>query len=172
MRHERLVLDTSVLISAALQPRGKPAAALMFALRYSVLIFSKETYAEIAASLMRPKFDAALSREVRTAFLEDLFEDAEWVTITGSLQGCRDPKDDILLETAIVGRAGCLVSSDGDLLAMRPAGEHATVANWEAALHRGIAIMRPGELLRGRANEPHDQGTRHDRPRPRSIIPH
>ena len=147
MRHERLVLDTSVLISAALQPRGKPAAALLFAFEHSSLIFSKESYAEIATRLMRAKFDGAVSRESRTEFLQDLFEDAEWVEITGSPQGCRDSNDDMLLETAFVGRAGCLVTSDSDLLTLRPGGETALVAAWDAGLFRGLSIVRPAEFL-------------------------
>lgn len=147
MRHERLVLDTSVLISAALQPRGKPAAVLLFALENSTLVFSKETYAEIASRLMRPKFDAAVSRAAREDFLQTLFEDAEWVTITGTPQGCRDPSDDMFLESAFTGQAGCLVTSDGDLLAMRTGGKESIASTWDAALHRGVTIVQPAEFL-------------------------
>ena len=147
MRHERLVADTSVLISAALQPRSKPAAVLHFALEYGTLVFSKETYAEIASRLMRPKFDAAVSRAAREDFLQTLFEDAEWVSISGTPQGCRDPSDDMFLETAIIGQAGCLVTSDGDLLAMRPGGKEMAATNWDAAVHRGVVILQPSEFL-------------------------
>lgn len=40
--------------------------------------------------------------------------------IAGAKLGCRDPDDDKLLETALMGDADCLVTGDGDLLAMSP----------------------------------------------------
>ncbi len=34
--------------------------------------------------------------------------------------GCRDPDDDKLLETALMGTADCIVTGDQDLLVMSP----------------------------------------------------
>jgi hypothetical protein len=97
---------------------------------------------------MRPRFDRAVSRAAREALLADLHDDAEWVEIRGAPQGCRDPDDDKVLETAIEGRADCLVTGDGDLLVLRPAGEAGEVATVEDALFKGVAILRPAEFLR------------------------
>ena len=47
--------------------------------------------------------------------------------------GCRDQSDDKLLETALMGQAGCLVTGDRDLLAMSP--------------FQGIPIVSPAEYL-------------------------
>ncbi len=38
----------------------------------------------------------------------------------GLLKVCRDPDDDMLLETAILGRADCQVTGDQDLLVLHP----------------------------------------------------
>jgi putative PIN family toxin of toxin-antitoxin system len=40
---------------------------------------------------------------------------AEQVNVSGSVHICRDPNDDILIETAIEGKADVLVSRDEDL---------------------------------------------------------
>lgn len=47
--------------------------------------------------------------------------------------GCRDPDDDMFLETALIGDADCLVTGDGDLREMTP--------------HQGIPILTPAIFL-------------------------
>ncbi|WP_419950962.1 putative toxin-antitoxin system toxin component, PIN family [Candidatus Palauibacter sp.] len=58
---------------------------------------------------------------------------AEWVPIASARLGCRDPADDKILETALMGRADHLVTGDGDLLAMSP--------------FHGIPIITPARCL-------------------------
>jgi putative PIN family toxin of toxin-antitoxin system len=108
MRAERCVVDTNVLISALLQPSGRTAEVLS-AIRAAggLLIFSNETFAELAARLMRPKFDRYVERGTRQRFLSELASVAEWVAITGVIHACRDPDDDKFLEPA-VRRGGLL----------------------------------------------------------------
>ena len=65
----------------------------------------------------------------------------------GFSPGVCDPDDDKMLETAVVGRADCIVTGDNDLLALRPIGEAAAV-EVDQALFRSLAILRPAELLR------------------------
>ncbi len=47
--------------------------------------------------------------------------------------GCRDPDDDKVLETALMGDAECVVTGDNDLLAMSP--------------FPGIPVLTPAEFL-------------------------
>ena len=121
MRAERCVVDTNVLISALLQPSGRTAEVLS-AIRAAggVLLFSDETFAELASRLLRPKFDRYVAPATRQRFLGDLAGVAEWVTITGVVHVCRDPDDDKFLETAINGEADCLVTGDADLRTLDP----------------------------------------------------
>jgi predicted nucleic acid-binding protein len=39
----------------------------------------------------------------------------EIVPVTGTLKLCRDPKDDVVIETAVAGQVAVLVSGDRDL---------------------------------------------------------
>ncbi|MCY3841069.1 MAG: putative toxin-antitoxin system toxin component, PIN family [Gammaproteobacteria bacterium] len=121
MRAERLVVDTNVLISAALSPQGQPRRVLE-AVRSTngALLFCDETFDELRSRLGRSKFDAYVSRNARAVFLAQLTMVAEWVSIAGSKLGCRDPDDGKLLETALAGGVDCLVTGDRDLLDMHP----------------------------------------------------
>jgi putative PIN family toxin of toxin-antitoxin system len=134
MRAERVVLDTNVLISAALQPKGPPRTAIgAIGAAGGVLLFSDPTFDELRTRLDRPKFDKYVSREGRSLFLAQLDAVSEWVAITSARMGCRDPDDDKLLETAFAGAADCLVTGDRDLLVMSP--------------FHGIPILTPADFL-------------------------
>jgi uncharacterized protein len=134
MKAERCVIDTNVLISALLQPSGRTGKVLD-AVRATggVLIFSNETFAELASRLARPKFDRYIGRAIRQQFLSDLAAVAEWVPIVGAVHACRDPDDDKFLETAISGEADCIVTGDRDLLVLHP--------------FEGLAILTPRDFL-------------------------
>ena len=137
MNAERFVVDTNVLISAALKPSGVPRAVVdTIRLTNGILLFSDETFRELEARFRLPKFDAYVSRDARSVFLAQLEAVSEWVYIVGARLGCRDPEDDKMLETALLGRADCLVSGDRDLLVMSP--------------FHGIPILTPADALRRR----------------------
>lgn len=134
MSVERLVVDSNVLISAALTSHGAPARFLdtLFESR-SILLFSEATMEELASRLMRSKFDAYVDRSTRARFLAELDAVTEFVGITGAPMGCRDRDDDKFLETALTGAADLLATGDGDLLALHP---------WQ-----GIPILRPAQAI-------------------------
>jgi uncharacterized protein len=134
MRAERFVVDTNVLISALLQPSGRTAEALA-AIRSArgMLLFSDETFAELASRLGRPKFDRYVSQAARRRFLTDLAGVGEWVAIKGTVRACRDPDDDKFLETAIEGGADYLVTGDRDLLVLDSFG--------------GVRVLTPANLF-------------------------
>ena len=121
MKAERVVLDTNVLISAALRRDGHPRAVVdVVREERGVLLFSDETFDELRTRLLLAKFDRYVDRKGRAVYLAQLEAVAEWVAIAGAKLGCRDPDDDKLLETALMGAADCLVTGDRDLLEMPP----------------------------------------------------
>ncbi len=135
MRVERVVIDTNVLISGALRAASVPRAVVDKVRRTDgKLLFSDETFGELRARLRHSKFDAYVARTTRDTYLAQLLPIAEWVAITNSRLGCRDPEDDKFLETALLGEADCLITGDEDLLTMSPFG--------------GIPIVRPADALR------------------------
>lgn len=133
MKVERVVLDSNVLISAALSPMGKPFACLDWVLDNATLIASSELIDEVATRLARPKFKKYVDEQRRRSFVADLTSSAVLVNLTGALKACRDPDDDKVLETAIIGNADCLVSGDQDLLVLNP--------------FHGLSILAPARFL-------------------------
>lgn len=134
MRVERAILDTNVLISAALQSKGPSGACVDWARRNAVrLIFSVETWAEFVTRLHRSKFDRYLPPGARELLIAELDGVRESVTIQNLPMGCRDPDDDRILETAVAGGAQVIVTGDQDLLVTGEVG--------------GVAILTPRGFL-------------------------
>lgn len=129
----RIVVDTNVLISAALLPKSTAARALGQALEKYQLIQSEATLGELIDVIMRPKFVRYLDEERRSHFLFVLARVSEVINVHTRVTECSDPKDNKFLELAIDGNAQILVSGDSHLRDMHP--------------YRGIAIVTPGEFL-------------------------
>ena len=134
MKAERVILDTNVLISAALKPEGTPRTVLdIIRSQSGSLLFCQQTFEEFYSRFKSPKFDRYVSRNNREHYFMQLVSVSEVIAITGAIMGCRDPDDDKFLELALLGDADCLVTGDQDLLSMTP--------------FRGIEILRPIEFL-------------------------
>ncbi len=129
----RLVVDTTVIVSAALLPRSVPRRAFDAALARGRLLVSEATVTELDEVLRRPKFDRYVSEAARLDLLAAVVREAEVVPVTTVVTDCRDPKDNKFLELAIDGRASHLVTGDADLLTLHP--------------FRGIDIVTPAALL-------------------------
>ncbi len=122
MKAERAVIDTNVLISAALSADSAPARITLWILEHSRLLFSPQTFAELETRLWRPKFDRYLSPEARRHLLHDFNAVAEWVELPDEPRPAysRDPDDDKFIHTALAGKADWLISGDSDLLDLPP----------------------------------------------------
>ncbi|MFO7877845.1 MAG: putative toxin-antitoxin system toxin component, PIN family [Desulfovermiculus sp.] len=131
---KRFVVDTNVLISAALLSTSTPAKFLD-ALKESraILLFSTETQIELQTRIMKNKFDQYVSLEKRQRLLAQMDAVSEYISIINRPMGCRDQDDNKFLETAVIGKADCLVTGDNDLLAMDP--------------FQGIPILLPAKAL-------------------------
>jgi len=112
----KLVIDTNILISAALSPQGAPAKLVQVALAHHRLVFSQATLDELRTRLYRPKFDRYISLETRERLLHDFNASAHWVDIGEPAVYCRDRDDDKFIETALKAQANYLISGDNDLL--------------------------------------------------------
>ena len=113
----RAVIDTSVWVSAILNPSGPPARILeAFEDGRFSLVVSEPLLTELAEVISRPRLVRRyrLTPEKTAAMFRTLRE-GELTEIAGTVHVCRDPDDDMVIETAINGRADMLVSRDDDL---------------------------------------------------------
>jgi putative PIN family toxin of toxin-antitoxin system len=113
-----IVIDTNIWISALINPHGAPARLIREVLSGRVrLIVSRQLLAEVEAVVRRDRIRRRIAfddGEIEN-FFRLISKGARVANIGGSLRMCRDPKDDLILETAIIGRARYLVSRDEDL---------------------------------------------------------
>ncbi|HEX9929659.1 MAG TPA: putative toxin-antitoxin system toxin component, PIN family [Pyrinomonadaceae bacterium] len=113
------VFDNNVLVSAALLG-GVPRQAFEKLLDNGTVLISVPVLLELAEVFSRPKFDKYVTHDERMRFLVGFLKVAEMVEINETITICRDPKDDKLLELAISGNAGFMVTGDKDLLVLNP----------------------------------------------------
>lgn len=129
----KVVFDTNVYISAAINPSGPSEAWLRIAGRQARsfdLYTSEVILAEIAKKLT-DKFKVAPKHVEQ--FIDAIREVAIVVKPKQSLQVvAADPDDDILFECAVEAKAQLLVSSDKQVL--------------KVGFYKGIGICRPGDL--------------------------
>ena len=129
----RVVLDTNVVVSAALLRRSTPRQAVDQVLAQGTLLGSPATLTELNEVIARQRFNRYLSEEERLEFVGELVRVSELVEVTAEIAVCRDPKDDKLLELAVSGAATHIITGDEDLLSMHP--------------FRGIAILSPHQFV-------------------------
>jgi putative PIN family toxin of toxin-antitoxin system len=113
----RVVVDTNVIVSAALKESSWPASVIRWVDNFGGLLKSTSVEQEVLDVLNRPR----IARNIVPLFsarLGQIFANAELVPITERVAACRDPKDDKFLELAINGRADVIVSGDADLLVL------------------------------------------------------
>lgn len=113
-----VLLDANVWISSFLNPFGPPAQLREAWLKNRfIAVISPSLLEEIRATLTDPRLvrKYTLSGAEIEQFLELLLLRSLVVFPTGIFKGCRDPRDNFLLEAALLGRAEYLVSRDDDL---------------------------------------------------------
>ena len=117
----RAVIDTNVVVSGLIRPRGVPGGVLR-ALRDRrfVGIVSPEILEELAATLARSWLQSKYGVDERD--IQDFFRllalRCDLIEPTSEIRRCRDPRDDIFLEAGVDGGADRIVTGDDDLRAI------------------------------------------------------
>jgi putative PIN family toxin of toxin-antitoxin system len=107
----RFVIDTNVVVSGALKPKGLERTALVFAVTPPAILFvSKEILDEYGEVLSRPELRIP-PFEVR-GLLELVKSRSRLVAPKRKLAVCRDPDDNIFLECAEAARADYLITGN------------------------------------------------------------
>jgi uncharacterized protein len=107
----RLILDTNIIISAALKPEGLQRTVLLIALtKPARLYLSDAVLAEYAAVLARPELK--IRKGLRQQILQLIKNRAHRVAPARRLQVTADPDDNLFLECADAARADYLVTGN------------------------------------------------------------
>jgi uncharacterized protein len=114
----RATIDTSAWISVILSRLGR-AQPIVEALHSGrvTLVASEPVFTETAEVTERPRLiRTGEARLLARSLMAMIRERAEFVQIAGNVRLCRDPNDDMVIETALRGAADVLVTEDKDLL--------------------------------------------------------
>ncbi len=134
----RAVLDTNVIVSGLLSPRGKPGELLRAVGSRFELVWTETLIVECRQVLARPRIAKRLGGRGEVAALAL----ARLVALASMIEGDRlpvgrivptDPDDDILFGAALVGGARFVVTGDAAVLGV---GQFA-----------GIRVVTPAEFL-------------------------
>lgn len=111
---KRFILDTNVLVSAALYPRSASATGLTLAFRFGKVYRSTETLQELKTVLNRAKFDRYFENRLgaRAEFLALFEKHSTEAVITETSTDCIDPQDNMFLSLALSIPADILISGD------------------------------------------------------------
>ncbi|MEH2193951.1 MAG: putative toxin-antitoxin system toxin component, PIN family [Nostoc sp.] len=124
MNHKLIVIDTNVLISAALSPNGTARKALDKVYKEFKIAQSDETYQELNTRIYKPKFDKYISDEDRQDFLNIVKKYSQFIEIKSQINTCRDPNDNKFLELAKDANAEFIITGDQDLLSLKTLAEY------------------------------------------------
>ena len=118
-----VVLDTNVLVSAAISPKGSPAEILRAWRAGSFTwVTSPALLTELERTLASPRIKRYLSwtEDETLEFLERLRQAVVAVAPTDEINVItRDPDDNRVLEAAVAGQADYIVSGDNALLELQ-----------------------------------------------------
>ena len=127
----RAVIDTSVLVSGLLSRRSYPARVLdAWVFNQFTPVVSPDLAKEYASVLAREKFNSPGPVEKRLHVLEKLLS-LPWVVMVYPAEKViavsSDPKDNMVLECAVGGKARWVVTGDQHLLSLGSFGDFTVV---------------------------------------------
>ena len=138
----KIVCDTNVLVRAAVNPNGLAGELLQHIRASHDLLASSPLLGELLDVLRRPKIKELHGRDEHgiRRFIASLYKAAIIVDVPHPVPRIvpHDPKDDVVLLTAIGGKANVLTSRDQHLF-------HRDVPTFAAG--HGLRIIRDDDLL-------------------------
>jgi uncharacterized protein len=133
----RIILDTNTFVSGIIFKGNLLRQLVTLVVNDYELMFSDETWDELAQVFQREKFEQHLPLGTRLSVLADLAARITVIRPTSVITDCRDPKDNKFLALALDGNVATIISGDADMKALNP---------W-----RGIGIVSPEEFVRSRS---------------------
>ncbi|HEY9864926.1 MAG TPA: putative toxin-antitoxin system toxin component, PIN family [Candidatus Obscuribacterales bacterium] len=124
MNPKLIVIDTNILISAALSPDGTARKALNKVYQQFKIAQSEATYQELSTRIYKRKFDKYISDIERQDFVDIVKKYSQFIEIKSQINICRDVEDNKFLELAKDSNAEFLITGDKDLLALKNLAEY------------------------------------------------
>ncbi len=115
----RVVIDTNQLLKMMMAGEKSPLLMAWHSQTFEV-IFSAPLMEELMEVSSRPKIEQLLRFGQKQKFLQLIQRLAKWVIPISHPPACRDPKDEMVIATALSGQAEFIVTSDKDLLDDEP----------------------------------------------------
>jgi len=115
----RVIIDTNIWVSFLIGKMLSGLDDLIIDNRVQLLL-SDELLGEMNDVLHRPKFQKYFSVDMINELVSLMLGKVEMVEIKETLDICRDPKDNFLLDICVSGKADYLVTGDEDLLTLNP----------------------------------------------------
>lgn len=107
----RLVIDTNIIVSAALRPDGLQRTVLVRALARPARLYASEAiFAEYRSVLARP--EVRIRKGLQHQLLQLIRNQSHFVTVFRTLDVTKDPGDNKFLECADAARADYLVTGN------------------------------------------------------------
>ena len=134
MRKAKVVLDTNVIVSGLLSKEGNPARILeLWKKGAFTLIISQPLYEEIISTITKLKPKYKIPATLIKGLAELLRDRSLWVELRHIPETTRDPKDDMVVATAVAAKADFLITGDKDILAL-------------GRSHRKVKIRKPADF--------------------------
>ena len=107
----RLVIDTNIVVSAALRPDGSQRTVLLLAMTKPARMYvSEAVVAEYREVLARPEFK--IRKGLQQQLMQLILKHAHSVKPSRTLQVAKDPDDNVFLECAGAAQADYLVTGN------------------------------------------------------------
>jgi hypothetical protein len=133
------VIDTNHLLRLAAAHERSPLFAAWRERRF-VLAMSEPILAEVALVVGRTKTQRFLPEERGRWFVDVLKDRAMFIAPAIDFPHCRDPKDDMIIATAVAAQADFIVTTDNDFL-------EDSALQIQLRDEFNIRIVRPAEFL-------------------------
>jgi putative PIN family toxin of toxin-antitoxin system len=129
-----IVIDTVGFVRFVLNPGGPWGGIFGLHRSHYRTVMSEPLASEMSDVMSRSKIRERFhAGEVTAATIMEVLGTARWVELSDIPQVCRDPKDDMVLATAVAGSADFIATEDKDLL--------------DLVEYEGIRVMTGVELL-------------------------
>jgi hypothetical protein len=114
----RIIIDTNLWISFIITKKYTLLDSYLF-FKEAILLFSEELIDEINQTIQKPKLKKIFGKEALEEMLSRFDPFIELIEVKSTIDVCRDPNDNFLLELSKDGRADFLLTGDKDLLDLR-----------------------------------------------------